>query len=182
MPRTPRSYKTNAADKPVPVKATEAEMTRRISAIYKLLVLGYDRPYILQYASETWDASERSADDYMSRARALIDAQTSRDREEHLKIALSRLEMVFNAAYVSSQYKDALGAQHQLNKILALYAPVQQHIEVHHTWQDEAVSLIKSGEITYEAALETFDHDDRLVRELFAKAQVEVSTGQGQTS
>jgi phage terminase small subunit len=55
-------------------------------------------------------------------------------------------------------------------------------IDIHVTWQDEAVSLIKSGEITYEAALETFDHDDRLVRELFAKAQVEVSTGQSQTS
>ena len=48
------------------------------------------------------------------------------------------------------------------------------------TWQDEAISLIKSGDITYEAALETFDHDIRLVRDLFAKAQVPVSIGQGE--
>lgn len=53
-------------------------------------------------------------------------------------------------------------------------------IDIHVTWQDEAVSLIKSGDITYEAALETFDHDDRLVRELFAKAQVPISVGQSE--
>jgi hypothetical protein len=128
MPRTPRSYKKNADDRPVPVKATEAEMTRRINDVYKLLVLGYDRPYILQYASETWKASERSADDYMARARALIDAQAGRDREEHLKIALSRLDMIFGAAYVNGDYKDALGAQHQVNKIIGLYAPVNQTV------------------------------------------------------
>ena len=54
------------------------------------------------------------------------------------------------------------------------------NIDIHVTWQDEAVSLIKAGEITYEAALETFDHDDRLVRELFAKAQVPISIGQSE--
>jgi phage terminase small subunit len=53
-------------------------------------------------------------------------------------------------------------------------------LKIEITWQDEAISLIKQGAITYEAALETFDHDDRLVRELFAKAQVEVSTGESE--
>lgn len=54
------------------------------------------------------------------------------------------------------------------------------NIDIHVTWQDEAVSLIKAGEITYEAALETFDYDDRLVRDLFAKAQVPISIGQSE--
>lgn len=53
-------------------------------------------------------------------------------------------------------------------------------LKIEITWQDEAIALIKQGAITYEAALETFDHDDRLVRELFAKAQVEVSTGESE--
>lgn len=150
MPRTPRSKKLNADEKPVPVKATETEMTLRINSVYKLLILGYDRPYILQHAAERWESSERMADEYMARARAMIDAQTSREQDEHLKIALARLELVFNSAYTMGDYKGALGAQHQLNKILALYAPAKQ--EINHSGSISWAQLI-------EQARQAGDHD-----------------------
>lgn len=72
----------------------------------------------------------------------------------------------------------ALRISEQRSKLLGLFAPVQQKISVHHTWQDETIELIKSGRLTYSEALETFDHDDTLVRSLFAKAEIPVSTGQ----
>jgi len=79
----------------------------------------------------------------------------------------------------------AQAALHLIGKHLGLFVDRTEHTgkdggPIAFTWQDEAVLLIKSGDITYEAALETFDHDDRLVRDLFAKAQVPVSTGQSQ--
>ncbi len=51
-------------------------------------------------------------------------------------------------------------------------------LKIEISWQDETITLIKSGALTYEAALETFDHDDTLVRSLFAKAEIPVSIGE----
>jgi phage terminase small subunit len=58
-----------------------------------------------------------------------------------------------------------LGKQH------ALFA---DKLKIEITWQDETVSLIKAGQLDYKTALETFDHDDELVRRLFAKAEVSI--------
>ena len=44
-------------------------------------------------------------------------------------------------------------------------------LKIEVTWQDEAIALIEAGQITYAAALEAFDHDDTLIRQLFAKAK-----------
>lgn len=65
-------------------------------------------------------------------------------------------------------------------KLLGLDMPIKQEIAVHHTWQDDTIQLIKSGHLTYTAALETFDHDDTLVRSLFAKAEIPISIGEDQ--
>lgn len=50
-----------------------------------------------------------------------------------------------------------------------------ERVQVELTWQDEAVERIRSGELSYPTALEVFDHDDELVKQLFAKAQIPVS-------
>jgi len=47
-------------------------------------------------------------------------------------------------------------------------------------FEDEAVQLIKARQLDYSTALETFDHDDELVRSLFAKAEIPISTGEDQ--
>jgi len=125
-----RPTKQNAAQEDVPVKATKAQVTQRVNQVYKLLILGKTRAYILQYAADTWDSSERMADEYISRASAMIEEQANRDRETHMKLATTRLELVFNEAYEIGEYKDALGAQHQLNKIMGLYAPTKQDVNV----------------------------------------------------
>ncbi len=177
------STRKRSTKKPPPpqekvVKATKAQIHQRVAAVHRQLVLGRTRAYILQYASSQWECSVRTTDDYIARAREMLKEQTNRDRDAHLALALARLDLVFVEAYEQGVYKDALGAQHQLNKIMGFYAPTKHDVRI--TWEDEAVSLIKDGTLTYEAALETFDHDDTRVRRLFAKAQVPVSVGEDQ--
>lgn len=50
-------------------------------------------------------------------------------------------------------------------------------LKIEITWQDEAIAMIQSGELTPEKALAVFDNDNELVAALFAKAQTRVSGG-----
>lgn len=175
-----RPTKLTPTQKEVPVKANDEEIILRVESVYKMILKGKTRAQILRNAAENWGVAERQGEEYLSRARALMLEDFTKERQEHLALAVERMNMVFGVSFDASDYQGAISAQREINKIIGLYAPVQQHIDIHVTWQDEAVSLIKAGEITYEAALETFDHDDRLVRDLFAKAQVPISIGQSE--
>lgn len=105
-------------------------------------------------------------------------AETLRTMEiERLDDMLLRIAPQINNGHLGAIDR-ALRISEQRSKLLGLYAPVKQ--EIHHTWEDESISLIKSGALTYKDALETFDNDDALVRRLFAKAQVPVSVGEDQ--
>jgi hypothetical protein len=120
-----------------PAKATGAQITQRLNQVYKLMVMGKPRPHIIQYCSETWQIDERQADNYIARVRAMLDEQAARTRDEHRALALQRLDLVFSEALDSGEYKDALGAQHQVNKIIGLYAPtnVNHSGSVALTWE-----------------------------------------------
>lgn len=60
-------------------------------------------------------------------------------------------------------------SQDALFKILQGSGVFMNHTR-EHTWEDDAVELIKRGEITYEAMLETFDNDHDKIHELFKRA------------
>lgn len=62
-----------------------------------------------------------------------------------------------------------LGKQHGL---------FSDKLKIEISWQDETISLIKAGQLDYTTALETFDHDDELVRRLFAKAEVSIQVSE----
>ncbi len=127
-PDTPHSD-TTAAPKPFS-KGTRAQIARRVTQVFKLLILGKTRAFIVQFCADQWEIEERQADEYIARANDMIEAQAARTREDHMKIALQRLDAVFGEAFEAGEFKDALGAQHQVNKIIGLYAPTQQNVNV----------------------------------------------------
>ncbi len=51
----------------------------------------YSRFQILQYASEQWDVSDRTADIYIQRARQLIQQDSEIERPQWLAAAIARL-------------------------------------------------------------------------------------------
>ena len=64
-------------------KSTDAEMKQRVKKIYELLVNSWNRMDILQYTSENWDCSERTADELISRAREIIKENAKQSYEEY---------------------------------------------------------------------------------------------------
>jgi phage terminase small subunit len=72
---------------------------------------------------------------------------------------------------------DPIKAMHILAKV---HGMLIDRLKVEVTWQDEAVNMIRAGELDYPAAMETFDHDEQLVKSLFAKAQVSVSVSKSE--
>jgi len=167
---TPKKLKPERPQKP-----TQAELSQRVNQIHQLLVAGISRATILQHAADKWGCSERTADDYIARARVRLEKSLSVDRMANLSIALERLTSIFERTMRVQDYQRAIAAQRELNLLLGLYAPAKQDIAVRMTWEDEAVTLIKAGQLTYDTALETFDNDNELVASLFAKAQTRLS-------
>ena len=61
-------------------KSTKIEMDMRINRVARLLANGAVRSEILQYAAKEWEASERTADTYIARARDILRADWETDR------------------------------------------------------------------------------------------------------
>ena len=113
-----------------PVKATDAEVTRRVNAVYKLLVLGTGRAAILQLAAGNWKVSERQGDEYIARAREILKEQTDRDKDRNLEMAMARMNEVYHQGMTAKNYKVAISAQIEINKLLGLYAPVNANVNL----------------------------------------------------
>lgn len=72
-------------------KSTYAEVDRRVSVVYGLIVQGQQRPAIVRYCTSQWGVSIRTADDYMARARENLEAALGIEKVYMLKHTLKRL-------------------------------------------------------------------------------------------
>jgi hypothetical protein len=62
-------------------KSTDAEVERRVTDVYNLLLIGTSRAGIPQFASR-WDVDARSVDMYIRRAKNQIKKQAAVQRDE----------------------------------------------------------------------------------------------------
>ena len=72
-------------------KSTNVEIEERVNTVYQLLIKSWSRFDILQYAATEWDLSSRQTDEYISRARKLIEADSEIARPQWLAAAVRRL-------------------------------------------------------------------------------------------
>jgi|TARA_B100000073_G_scaffold324276_1_gene307041 hypothetical protein len=91
-------------------KSTQQEIDGRINTVYKLLLEGNSRTQILQYASETWEISERQVETYIARARDHQRLDAELERPEWLHESLCALKDIQRKATNKSQYSTALKA------------------------------------------------------------------------
>ena len=68
-------------------KATNLEVQERVNCIYQLLIKSWSRFDILQYAATEWDLSSRQTDEYIHRARKLIEEDSAIERPQWLAAA-----------------------------------------------------------------------------------------------
>jgi hypothetical protein len=123
-------------------KSTNAEIDRRITVIYELMLKGYTRAQIHQYVSKRkhipvvgsvdpdtwdpnvdpgWDIGTRAIDEYMSRARELMKEFAITKRDEVLGRTLERREDLYKEAREHMDLKTALAIDQDTARLLDLY-------------------------------------------------------------
>lgn len=105
-------------------KANDAEMEKRVTAVFKLILRGAQRPAILEFAQkQAWDVSPRQIDTYARKANALFRAMAEADRELELGLAVAQLYDLYAGALSIQDRATALNARKELNKLKGLYPP-----------------------------------------------------------
>lgn len=104
-------------------KATKAEMEARTTAVLTMLVNGAERPEIIKQMAEKHQLNERSTDEAIKRATAVLEAEAKVQRAVEIGKAIRRLNLVFKKAMGVQDYRVALSAQSQLSDLLALQQP-----------------------------------------------------------
>lgn len=107
-------------------KATKAQKTQRVRAIYELLLFDTPRPDILQYCSNQWGVSTKTADNYVREANVLIVEEAARIRENALEKHLAQRALIRHKALKGGDKRLAFDILRDETKLLDLY-PSSKH-------------------------------------------------------
>ena len=100
-------------------RVTKAESTLRTQEVYGLLSHGYSRAQIQQEVSG-WGLSERQIDEYIQKARLLLEEDCNIARPAYLAELLQRLRTYEIAAAKRGQYQVAVNSAAQQAKLVGL--------------------------------------------------------------
>ena len=99
-------------------KSTNLEIQERVNTIYQFLIKSWSRFDILQYAATEWDLSARQTDEYIERARKLIEEDSAIERPQWLAAAVRRLAEYEKRAGRDDQVQTAIKALETQAKLL----------------------------------------------------------------
>lgn len=124
------------------VKASVAETQERINFTFDLLVGGAKRANVIKQFSEKhpeWNLQPRQIDNYIAKAKAEIEKRQDTRRSYEYSMALVRAENIYARAMSAHDYRAALSAQDQINRITDIYAP--KTLKVVHSWERVGVTV-----------------------------------------
>jgi hypothetical protein len=101
-------------------KATKAESALRTNEVYGMLSLGHSRTQICEFLREKYGLSERSADNYIARARDQLLKDAEMERPAWVAEALQRLRTYEQAAAKRGQMQVAINSITQQGKMIGL--------------------------------------------------------------
>lgn len=96
----------------------------RVTVIHAEMVQHKRRPELLQYAT-TWGVSTSTIDKYIGEAKAIIGAQANAERHKYFGEGVNVLRRLRYKAENDGDYRAAIGAQAELNRMLGNHAPLQ---------------------------------------------------------
>jgi hypothetical protein len=99
-------------------KSTNVEIDDRVNQVYDLLLRAYSRNQIVRHCSESWNVGERQAENYIARARQLMQLDAELERPQWLAAAIARLQDYERRASDSNQLSVALKALEDQAKLL----------------------------------------------------------------
>lgn len=102
-------------------KGTNAEVELRVQTVYEMILKGATRPFIIRYAAEKWDLSERTVDEYMCRARDIIrETFEDRDRERLIIDTIAKLSDLYVKNYTIEDFRECRNILESRSKLLGL--------------------------------------------------------------
>ena len=101
-------------------RSTKVETEHRINAVYKLLSEGQSRSQVIQFVSEKWGVTDRTADQYMQRAREKLLEDCEMERPAWIAEALQRLRTYEQAAYKQKQNQTAINSIQAQAKLIGI--------------------------------------------------------------
>jgi len=111
-------------------KADSTEFKNRVNTIYAMLLQGYQRKQIVQFASKKYEVSDRQVDTYLSEARKVM------SDEQDVEIGLKRSEVLcqlydlYNKNFKSEDYRECRNVLTQIAGILGVNAPIKSETEI----------------------------------------------------
>jgi hypothetical protein len=99
-------------------KSTNREIDERVNTVYDLLLKAYSRHQIVLYVSEHYGVGERMAENYIARARQLMQLDAELERPQWLAAAIARLQEYERRASDKNQISIALKALEDQAKLL----------------------------------------------------------------
>ena len=101
-------------------RSTKVETEHRINAVYTLLSEGQSRSQVIQFVSEKWGVTDRTADQYMQRAREKLLEDCEMERPAWIAEALQRLRTYEQAAYKQKQNQTAINSIQAQAKLIGI--------------------------------------------------------------
>jgi hypothetical protein len=99
-------------------KSTNTEIDSRINDVYDLLLKAYSRTQIVRHCAENYGIAERQAENYIARARKLMQLDAELERPQWLAAAVARLAEYERQGVDSKQLQVAIRALEIQAKLL----------------------------------------------------------------
>lgn len=110
-------------------KTPTVEVNRRVGVIENMLLNGFGRRQIIQYAAmeegekKAWNLSDRQIDTYIERAKKQIEEDALPEREFLIKAALRRYNDLYGKSHNIGDYRTCTVVQAHIDKLMGLNAP-----------------------------------------------------------
>jgi len=109
----------------------------RVTTVLAMLVAEKERTEIVQFAATEWDVCERTADNYIAKARAAHGAVTAQKRDRLRGRSLMRMEGLYRLSLEHKQYAVCVAIEKRVAALFGLDAPTQ--IDVNDTREERAM-------------------------------------------
>ena len=108
----------------------KAEIDKRVSEVYSLLLSRVNRAQILQYAANKWGKiGDRTVDSYISKARDLLRKETAIDRVSSLAEHIASRNQLYQIALKKEKLQTCLQILDSTAKLQGLFITLEQAID-----------------------------------------------------
>ena len=125
-PKPDHHSKNTGPGKPSGIKSTDEEIKRMVQQCVELIALRRTKHEIMAAMCRQYGVSARTAEEYTSRARLLMEERANRPKKDFVQEAIGLYENVIKDA--QAPRRERLIAQMGLNELLGLNAPKRAEI------------------------------------------------------